>query len=235
MTREISLKKLIAGVGLMLAAGVTAAAVAMAPAAVAADATGPDTPACATANAAVLTVATAANVVAQSVDGQQAAVLVGLKAAVETAKTAVNVADTAFQAVQSATNLASLVAAQAGLKTAVGNLANGPELTPAQKTALDDATAKVSAAIALRLTACTGPVATTTTPAPTTTVAPTTTAPAVYYADCDAVRAAGKAPLGVNDPGYRLALDADGDGVACETVEGPTVIKVPTAIDTGRA
>jgi hypothetical protein len=38
----------------------------------------------------------------------------------------------------------------------------------------------------------------------------------VSYANCDAVRAAGKAPLHRGDPGYSSALDRDGDGVACE-------------------
>jgi hypothetical protein len=38
----------------------------------------------------------------------------------------------------------------------------------------------------------------------------------VYYANCTAVRAAGKAPLHRGDPGYRSALDRDGDGIACE-------------------
>jgi hypothetical protein len=68
---------------------------------------------------------------------------------------------------------------------------------------------------------------------PTTTKAPsppapTTTKPApppppptdppgeVYYKNCDAVRAAGAAPLYVGQPGYRSGLDRDGDGVACE-------------------
>ena len=37
-----------------------------------------------------------------------------------------------------------------------------------------------------------------------------------YYANCAAVRAAGKAPLHRGQPGYRPALDRDGDGVACE-------------------
>ncbi len=37
-----------------------------------------------------------------------------------------------------------------------------------------------------------------------------------YYANCDAVRAAGKAPLYRGQPGYRSGLDRDGDGVACE-------------------
>lgn len=37
-----------------------------------------------------------------------------------------------------------------------------------------------------------------------------------YYANCDAVRAAGKAPLLSGQPGYRAGLDRDGDGVACE-------------------
>ena len=39
---------------------------------------------------------------------------------------------------------------------------------------------------------------------------------AVYYANCDAVRAAGAAPLYRGQPGYRPGLDRDGDGIACE-------------------
>jgi Excalibur calcium-binding domain/Protein of unknown function (DUF1524) len=39
----------------------------------------------------------------------------------------------------------------------------------------------------------------------------------VYYANCTAVKAAGKAPLHKGQPGYRAALDRDGDGVACES------------------
>jgi hypothetical protein len=38
----------------------------------------------------------------------------------------------------------------------------------------------------------------------------------VYYADCDAARAAGQAPIHSGEPGYRAELDADGDGTACE-------------------
>jgi hypothetical protein len=38
----------------------------------------------------------------------------------------------------------------------------------------------------------------------------------VYHASCDAVRAAGAAPLYRGQPGYRCGLDRDGDGVACE-------------------
>jgi hypothetical protein len=36
------------------------------------------------------------------------------------------------------------------------------------------------------------------------------------YANCDAARAAGVAPLHRGDPGYSRSLDRDGDGVACE-------------------
>jgi hypothetical protein len=39
---------------------------------------------------------------------------------------------------------------------------------------------------------------------------------APYYADCAAVRAAGKAPLQRGEPGYRSGLDGDADGIACE-------------------
>lgn len=65
--------------------------------------------------------------------------------------------------------------------------------------------------------------ATTSAPATTPVTAPATTAAtpppttAVYYANCTAVRAAGKAPIYRGQPGYRAALDADSDGIACET------------------
>ena len=38
----------------------------------------------------------------------------------------------------------------------------------------------------------------------------------VYYKNCAAVRAAGKAPLYRGQPGYAKHLDRDGDGIACE-------------------
>jgi micrococcal nuclease len=46
--------------------------------------------------------------------------------------------------------------------------------------------------------------------------APATGSGSVYYANCTAVRAAGKAPLLRGQPGYRDALDGDHDGIACE-------------------
>ncbi|MGW1738769.1 excalibur calcium-binding domain-containing protein [Nocardia sp. NPDC001965] len=69
------------------------------------------------------------------------------------------------------------------------------------------------------------------TPEPTIVVPPTPTPPApalapptppapapsrVSYPDCDAVRAAGAAPLYKGEPGYSTKLDRDRDGVACE-------------------
>jgi hypothetical protein len=39
---------------------------------------------------------------------------------------------------------------------------------------------------------------------------------AVSYRNCDAARAAGKAPILLGEPGYSPRLDRDGDGVACE-------------------
>lgn len=51
-------------------------------------------------------------------------------------------------------------------------------------------------------------------PAP---VAPAPAPPAnAFYENCDAVRAAGAAPLFAGQPGYSRKLDRDGDGVACE-------------------
>ncbi|MFJ6807837.1 excalibur calcium-binding domain-containing protein [Streptomyces anulatus] len=46
---------------------------------------------------------------------------------------------------------------------------------------------------------------------------PKATGPApAYYENCDAVRAAGAAPVEEGDPGYAPHLDRDGDGVGCE-------------------
>jgi hypothetical protein len=42
------------------------------------------------------------------------------------------------------------------------------------------------------------------------------TSSGTYYANCSAVRSAGRAPLHRGQVGYRPALDRDGDGVACE-------------------
>ncbi|WP_433213354.1 excalibur calcium-binding domain-containing protein [Dactylosporangium sp. CS-047395] len=39
----------------------------------------------------------------------------------------------------------------------------------------------------------------------------------VYYKNCTEAKKAGAAPLYRGEPGYRSALDRDGDGVACET------------------
>jgi hypothetical protein len=53
---------------------------------------------------------------------------------------------------------------------------------------------------------------------PPVTAPPTTSGGggSVYYANCSAARAAGAAPILRGEPGYRPALDRDGDGVACE-------------------
>jgi len=37
----------------------------------------------------------------------------------------------------------------------------------------------------------------------------------VYFADCDAAKAAGREPLYEGQPGYRKELDPDGDGMTC--------------------
>lgn len=37
-----------------------------------------------------------------------------------------------------------------------------------------------------------------------------------YYYNCDDARSAGVAPLYAGEPGYRIEMDGDNDGVACE-------------------
>lgn len=55
------------------------------------------------------------------------------------------------------------------------------------------------------------------TPEPTIEAPPPPPAPRVYYKNCDAVRAAGAAPIYAGQPGYAPHLDRDGDGIGCET------------------
>ncbi len=42
----------------------------------------------------------------------------------------------------------------------------------------------------------------------------------VYFPGCNAVRAAGLAPLYRGEPGYRPEMDGDDDGIACEPHRG---------------
>ena len=53
-------------------------------------------------------------------------------------------------------------------------------------------------------------------PAPTGPAPRAGSSGAVSYQNCDAVRAAGAAPIHRGDPGYAPHLDRDGDGVGCE-------------------
>jgi len=52
-------------------------------------------------------------------------------------------------------------------------------------------------------------------PAPAPPPPPPAPAP-VFYQNCDAVRAAGAAPIYAGQPGYSRKLDRDGDGIGCE-------------------
>lgn len=47
-----------------------------------------------------------------------------------------------------------------------------------------------------------------------------TSAGDVYYAGCNEVRALGKDPLYRGQPGYRIGMDGDRDGIACEPHRG---------------
>jgi excalibur calcium-binding domain-containing protein len=42
------------------------------------------------------------------------------------------------------------------------------------------------------------------------------------FSNCDAARAAGRAPLRQGEPGYSPHLDKDGDGIACEPWRRPS-------------
>ncbi len=96
-------------------------------------------------------------------------------------------------------------------------------------TAPEKAVAQEVPTVTASTTTAPAPEVSTASPEPSpspTTAAPTqpaskpsprkTTKPAVHYKNCDAVRAAGKAPLLRGQPGYRTGLDRDLDGEACE-------------------
>ena len=57
-------------------------------------------------------------------------------------------------------------------------------------------------------------------PRPRSQAQPTSTTDSVYYSGCNAVRAAGAAPLYRGQPGYRGEMDGDHDGIACEPYRG---------------
>jgi hypothetical protein len=92
----------------------------------------------------------------------------------------------------------------------------------AAKPAAPTTTDRVSTSTTQATTTTSTTTSTTTARLTTTALSAATTAPAAsptaepFYANCTAVRAAGKAPLHRGDPGYRAALDRDGDGIACE-------------------
>lgn len=68
-------------------------------------------------------------------------------------------------------------------------------------------------------------------PAPAGTPAPSAT-PA-FFPDCAAAEAAGVAPIRRGRPGYRPALDRDGDGLACDApVPAPATGPSPTGTPT---
>jgi hypothetical protein len=64
---------------------------------------------------------------------------------------------------------------------------------------------------------------------PSPTAAPGT---AAFYPNCTAAEAAGVAPIRRGRPGYRSALDRDGDGIACNTGAAAVTSPVPTASGT---
>mgnify|MGYP001764954653 CR=1 FL=1 len=41
-----------------------------------------------------------------------------------------------------------------------------------------------------------------------------------YWAGCDSARSAGTAPIYRGEPGYRVEMDGDSDGIACEPYHG---------------
>lgn len=113
----------------------------------------------------------------------------------------------------------------AGSVLALGGCSDDPEVEPVTDTSTT--TVVVTTTITAPPTAT---VPTTTATAPPTPGPPAAPPPTLgggrasgvnglggtYYADCDAARTAGAAPLHRGSPGYRPELDPDGDSTACE-------------------
>lgn len=167
------MNKLVAATSGLLAVGVAVLGLAMAPAA-AADETGPDSVACAQANAAVLQAALKANAVADTIQAGQDQVIKDLKAKVDAAQAVYDKAYAAYQADPDADTLAVLVKAQSALDAALDALKNAPGVPADQKAKLAAAQAELKAAIERRVKACdfvTLPTVTVT-PSPSVTVTP---------------------------------------------------------------
>ena len=163
-------KRLLASVGVLAVSGVAALGIAMAPAA-AADESGPDSVACAQANAAVLQAALNANAVADEIEAGQDQVIKDLKAKVDAAQAVYDKAYAAYQADPDDDTLAALVKAQAALDDALGALKNAPGVPAAQKTKLAAAQAELKVSIERRVKACDFVLPTgTVTPSPSVTV-----------------------------------------------------------------
>lgn len=214
--------KALALAGAAVAVGVTIAGLVLAPAAMAADETGPTSVACAQSNAAVAAAAIKANAKADEIAAGQDVVIKDLKEKADAAQAVYDAAYATYQATPNAVNLDALQDAQAALDKALAALSDAPGVPATQKSELAALQAALKVTIDKSVKACDVVV-------PTPTATPTATPP--LFADCAAVRAAGLAPLGRDERGYRLALDSDGDGQACEAIEG----RLPTRIDTGYA
>ncbi|VXC50285.1 PASTA domain-containing protein [Arthrobacter sp. 9AX] len=111
---------------------------------------------------------------------------------------------------------AEKVAAEKAAADAAAAAKAAADKAAADKAAADAAAAQQAAAQAAQQAAKAVPVPV---PAPAVPVVPAPAAPApaaAYYQNCDAVRAAGAAPLYAGQPGFRAALDRNNNGVACE-------------------
>ena len=107
--------------------------------------------------------------------------------------------------------VASVSGLPSSSSVAASDAARTPSTTPTSSPAPSTAAPTTTSPPAGRTTTTTRPA-----PPPATRTTAPSTPPSVYYANCDAVRAAGKAPLYRGQPGYRAGLDRDDDGVACE-------------------
>lgn len=231
--------KISAVAGAAVAAGLVVGSLMFAPVAAAAD-TGPDSAACIAAQGGVIVSANNAGnakaallAASASLTDTEKADIAAAVATYDAKKAALDTALAALKSAPTSANAAAAAAAGDALVAAANNLIAKSEKIAPQQAAMEQALATLNAALADVDKNC---APSTPTKTPTPSVTPTATPP--LFADCAAVRAAGKAPLGRSEPGYRPELDSDNDGLACEDVEGvaPSAApRIPSAIDTGYA
>ena len=113
----------------------------------------------------------------------------------------------------------SMVEAAASSDASTSSRGSAKQTATSAPTIQPTSAAATAAGAGTRIFTTMAPATTTAAPtdkkAPKTTTAPQTTS-SVYYQNCAQASKAGAAPITIGQPGYRIELDSNGNGIACE-------------------